>query len=719
MRLSDRGLNLLAILENASLSLDALRLNDLSVISFTLPNADPKNDLCEDRCFVEAFDGGESVGIFRITGSPDSDETAPGGLIRYEAEHAIATLLDDVFPMYTEYGGDDTSTAQTIRFVLSKQSNPRWQLGACAFNKAFEHKWEHDDLLTALFSVARPFEDYVWTYDFTTSPWTVNLLKLGTDPECELRFRRNMRGVSRTRDSKTFITKLYCLGYGEGVNQLSIGSVNGGLDYLVADTHDPDDPATGVFVDTSIEDPELLKSLGEEVLRRTKVPKYSCRISALDLYRLTGLEWDRLSIGKMLRVYDGRQRFEARIIEVTKPDPAGDPGNIGLTLANTEGDLSDSIGGLADRAKINLLASQGATNMYVQQFADNCDKDSPMKLRFFIPSNCARINRVLLSWDYEPFRAYSKSAASGGGKTTGSGGGDTSGASSSGLFTENSSQLITTKGTLDTAETQSSAAGLMTGSGGVVSTGNNTLITMGETSLTTDKAGTGATGASAGNTGTAGTGKTGAGTGHYHTITNHRHSYASGSAYTGYEQPGATTEASHTHNGPSHSHSVGSHTHSGPEHQHAIDKHYHSLSAHTHTGGGHQHELTQHRHGIVHDHYVEPHKHGIPQHTHSIDSHTHSIPDHAHGISYGIYEGPKVTAAALKVDGEAFVYGARSELDITAGLSVDDDGRIRRGAWHELTITPEPREGNADALTRITANLFVQTFIKSVGGGDH
>ena len=53
-----------------------------------------------------------------------------------------------------------------------------------------------------------------------------------------------------------------------------------------------------------------------------------------------------------------------------------------------------------------------------------------------------------------------------------------------------------------------------------------------------------------------------------------------------------------------------------------------------------------------------------------------------------------------------------SEMDIVQYLAKDGDGKITRGTWHEIKIVP-------DSLTRIEANLFVQTFVQSVGGGDY
>ena len=56
------------------------------------------------------------------------------------------------------------------------------------------------------------------------------------------------------------------------------------------------------------------------------------------------------------------------------------------------------------------------------------------------------------------------------------------------------------------------------------------------------------------------------------------------------------------------------------------------------------------------------------------------------------------------------VAASRSEVDVTQYLEMEN-GRIKRGVWHEIEIVP-------DKLTRIEANLFVQLFVQSRGGGD-
>lgn len=99
----------------------------------------------------------------------------------------------------------------------------------------------------------------------------------------------------------------------------------------------------------------------------------------------------------------------------------------------------------------------------------------------------------------------------------------------------------------------------------------------------------------------------------------------------------------------------------------------------------------------------------IPEHSHSF-----TVKSHSHGINYGIYEGGKAENVAIKVDGTEIPEDAldSSEIDIVKYLAKDSNGKITRGTWHEIEIAP-------DALARIEANLFVQTFVTSHRGGSY
>ena len=89
------------------------------------------------------------------------------------------------------------------------------------------------------------------------------------------------------------------------------------------------------------------------------------------------------------------------------------------------------------------------------------------------------------------------------------------------------------------------------------------------------------------------------------------------------------------------------------------------------------------------------------------------VSGHSHATRYGIYETGGGASVAVAVDGTPVPAGIASsgDMDVTDYLARGADGRILRGAWHEITFTP-------DALARVTADLHVRTFIRSMTGAN-
>ena len=141
-------------------------------------------------------------------------------------------------------------------------------------------------------------------------------------------------------------------------------------------------------------------------------------------------------------------------------------------------------------------------------------------------------------------------------------------------------------------------------------------------------------------------------------------------------------------------------------------------------GGEHSHDLYNHGHEIN----IPNHQHNvsIPSHTHSVDipSHTHSVnipnhqhsitlPNHTHDLEFGIYQGSIADNVQIKVDGEVIPSIQPGEdIDIIPHLSVDSAGKVQRNTWHVIEIIP-------NTMTRIVANIFLQIFTQSRGGGDY
>jgi len=694
VKVYDQNQRLLAVLDAANDVGYELKSNDLSTGSFQLPTLDPKNEYCVAHNYVQIEDGARDLGLFRIIGIPQSDTDDWTG---YELEHVMATLVDDVLFGQHTIGGTGVYTAHVIAYILARQTVTRWQLGVCEFADQYAYNFENCTLLSALFSVSSLLVDeYTWDFDTSTTPWTVNLRHADAAPGCGIHYMRSLKQIEKTMDATALVTRLYALGYGEGVNQLTIKKVNSSLPYLDASTIGTWGVKCSVFVDTTIQDAATLKQRTQAVLEGYKNPYTTYTATAADLYDLTGHSWDNYMPGKLVQVMDGEHgiTFHARIISIRKDDVSGKPQDIEITIANAQKDTADSINQLADRVGISELYSQGATSLYVFQYAENCTPGHPATFSIPIPDSAVRINVVKFLLKREAYRADAQGAASGGGSvsTTSSGGGGTTTSAAGGA------QSITEPVSVITSNNTTGNPKAMESGYTMANTDVETARNTGASSLSM----TGSFGAYT-NTGQASGSTEAATASHYHTIGSHQHQQTSGT-YTEATRPScsASDDTSHSHGLNLHTHTTGAHTHSM--------SHTHGIPTHTH-GMNHYHMVNT----VI---SIPPLTINVADHTHSVSlgAHSHSLTlnDHTHALIYDIYEGPTASSFTITVDGTAVsgtITDAEAEVDITGRLSTDAEGRIERGKWHEVVLTP-------NRATRVVVSVYVQVFVQSRGGGD-
>ena len=544
----DRNMKRLAYLDNAMSVGYTLETNSLWTATFTMPADDPKTEYCTPLNYVEIFDGDERIDLFRIIG--EDLERSDGATRFYNCEHVLATLLNDVLFQYHQCGGTGVRTAEVLNYILNRQTTRNWVLGSCEFTRYFEYNWENSTLLAALFAVPECFDsDYLWTWDTTGYPWSISLVAPSDKLKSEIRYAKNMTNIVKSQDASGIANRIYALGYGEGVNQLTISSVNNGLPYVEdALSIEKYGLCSTILVDTRYEVAENLKAYAEQILRESAEPYNSYEIGAIDLHRLTGDAFSRFWPGEIVRVVDDEDgvNLRTRIVSVVKDDAQGDPGNVTVTLANKSKDIAGSISDLQSRALIGETYAQGATNQQVYNFSDNADATHPATMKIYIDESVVRINKMLLNIQFEPFRAFEKAIGGGGGQTTSSGGGSTT--SSGG------------------GSTTSSGGGSTTSSGG----GQTSSATALESSniLPNETNGQAV----------------------------HNHGLSSGAKLAivdsslkivGYES--FVWSGAHVH--PAHTHRISDHTH-------RVDSHTHRVSAHTHTVPAHTHTVQNHTHAI-------------------------------------------------------------------------------------------------------------------------
>lgn len=700
------------------------RANELTTGEMVLPSGDELvRRIRVPGSFVHAWDGDEDMGYFAVSGIA-SDKHAPRGTITYRLQGAESTLLRGMLSGWHEIGGTDYPTRQVMAYMLARQRKARWTLGECEFTDYYQYNFEDTTILESLLSLGEVLLDpYMFVFDSTVTPWTVSLRRAPTEPRRVLCYRRNMTSITLSADGRV-VTRLYGRGYGEGDNQMTIASVNGGDDCLTSDPYGYGDEWEGVHVDTRQTDPATLKAHMEAILAAGCRPQISYEADVIDLARETGESWDDVRVHDLVLVLD-EQLGEPVTVRCTgrkKRDVEGSPGAVTLTLCSARNDTAEELNEIRDKIGIHELYSQGATNMYSMQIADNADETHPLVMRFYVPGNVLRINSCRIAWKLERFRTYATMAAAGGGstRTSQSGGGAT---------VSIPTQVVTTA-----ASTGGPVGGEGVSAEYTEANEGDSLIT-GETSLTTNSGGseslsTGGplSGGSAKvrtdsdgptETGSGGDGYTGRSGGHKHTVDSHAHNLNAHkhSSFTSGPSPAVTVSVSPgTSSVDGHTHSIGSHSHSISQHSHGMS-HYHTVNiSHTHSIGAHTHDIPAHTHRYAHWHHVTVTM-TIPALSFELTPHTHTltIPEHEHELTYGVYEGAKAETVALVIDGTqvpAEAIGEDRELDVAQYLRKNDDGRVTRAAWHEIEFVPS-------GITRITADLFFQVFIQSRGAGDY
>lgn len=425
VKVYDVNMKELARLENAYEISYELELNNLWSCEFKLPKHDKKNKYCKPYNFVELFDGEERIELFRILPSVFTRNQL--AYTEYQCEHVLATLLDDVMFKYHQIGNLGIYTDMVIRYVLDRQTIKRWQLVECDFKRQFEYKWENENLLSALFSIANPLkEDYRWEFDTISQPWGISLKQLSDSYKADVQYKKNMLNIEKTTDPSNIVTRLYPLGYGEGDNQLTIKNINAGKPYLERNINKYG-LKSSILVDRRFENEKTLKEYAEKVLNEMSEPYITYKIKAVDLSIVKPSKYYKFRPGDkvLIRDFEDDINLVAPIVKVSKSDVRGNPFDVDLEIANKSRSVVGSISDLQSRTRINDTYAQGATNLQQIAYADNADTKHPLKIKFYIPLEMARINKLILNYTIEPFRSYSVGLENNGAtsKTTSAGGG--------------------------------------------------------------------------------------------------------------------------------------------------------------------------------------------------------------------------------------------------------------------------------------------------------
>lgn len=647
----DPDLKKTAVLQNAMNIVETQELNAVYSLEFELPADDDKARYCQAYHYIRYGEDGQ---LYRLIGSGLVRNTI--GVRRYRCEHVIATLVDDVLFGSFVVGNAGMPTAATIRWILERQTVQRWVLGRCDFDQQLEYGWEHENLLTALYSVPKSFVA-LYRFDFNTRvyPWRLELRRIDEAGRAQyyLRAEKNLLESDEEQDSLEVCTRLYGLGYGEGVNQLTISAVNGGKPYLESS---PSAIAkygliNRIYVDRSFENAEMLKARMTALLKEMERPQFSRSFRVTDLYELTRDPLDRAEVGQVAALTaDGTRAIVTKTKQVL--DEAG---SLEIELSTKATDIASSIADLANRQRIESTYAQGSTQLYAQSISENATHEKGARLSFYLPGEMRYVNKITAKIELKRFRAFNRQTKGGGKsvRTSSAGGGSvtTSSASGSGSFnSEENVEIYTTS-----SPSQNFTHGVLIEEDETDDSG--TLSMSGAAALSSSPRDT-----------------------------------SQATAYPG-QQHKHRIDLQHYHHlavsGANHRHSV----------LRALSKHEHNMH-HTH-----QVAIPPHKHLT----FISAHTHKVqvPEHTHKVE-----LPEHKHEIEQGIFEYGSPQSAEVWIEGtKRLDIGKSGEFDLTPHI-LNSSGKIPRGRWIDVEVRPND-------LAYIRIHLFVQGFIQSRGGGNY
>lgn len=306
-RLLDGNLNEVDRLHPSELSAE-LQKRACSTAKMTLPDEDPRLDRMP---FAELYSAKGSLGIFRVY---DSTEPVDGSRT-YTLRHAIDTLRDSLWRARTDFSG---TVPAFLAALLSYQTVTRWQLGACADQGNYKRDSINYDHLDALLDELREArEGYYFTYDFSTTPWTLNFVAETGTVDAELRAGRNLQDASLRRTRNGQVNRLYlAVKNGRAVTYSQYDDTASQAEYGVLE-------GTATVDSAEVSDPAAWAA---QFLEDHGAPIPSANLDGWELVKTTGEPWDALDIGKTARVAAPRPGypFELPIEALRFENLAGD-----------------------------------------------------------------------------------------------------------------------------------------------------------------------------------------------------------------------------------------------------------------------------------------------------------------------------------------------------------------------------------------------------------
>lgn len=323
--LTNDGKNIQRIIHPMNVSLD-LNIVPLSYASIRLS----KDEFLPARGLVEMFSPYGSVGVFRVRSPQDSygDEITTA-----ELEHSIAEVGDY---LVKEKIDAMMSADSAMKRVFKHYKGSLWKLGnvSALGTDKIALSVNYTKILDAMLSILEQKKDCMMDFDFSTSPWTVKVIKKGTTVEAEGRLARNVTSARISYDDTEMCTRAYYeVVDKKGNSTWKKKDADTISKYGVIEREVPN-----ISSDMTTEE---INTVVNTYLNEHKKPRIGVNIEGELLSFITGESMDKFALGKMFRLAIAKYNvvMEDIIVSLSWSDLYRKPKSVTINI----GDLEDTV----------------------------------------------------------------------------------------------------------------------------------------------------------------------------------------------------------------------------------------------------------------------------------------------------------------------------------------------------------------------------------------
>ena len=304
-----------------SLSLNTV---PLSTATITLPS----DENLPARSYVELFNPYGSVGMFRVRSPHDAygNDTTTA-----ELEHMVAEVGD--YLVKAELS-EMISASDAMKKVFKHYGGKKWKLGSVSAlgsgKIALEAKYIR--VLDAMLSILQQKPSCMMDFDFTTNPWTINIVKKGTKVTAEGRLARNMTSAAISYDDSELATRVWYQTF------TSTSDKKGKWVSKDADTLNTYGVIEATVNTAANMTADQIAYIVNTYINEHKNPRVNIDIQAVDLSSITGESMDKFVCGALMRLAlpDYGLTVEKNIYSVKWADVYNDSMNVQVSLGDEE-----------------------------------------------------------------------------------------------------------------------------------------------------------------------------------------------------------------------------------------------------------------------------------------------------------------------------------------------------------------------------------------------